>query len=62
MGINTPFSNSKTFEVSVKYHSVMIEVNKRLYMDEATLEKNDGFDQLKVDIQSLYGTLLSNYQ
>ena len=58
VGINTPFSNSKTFEVPVEYHSVMIEVNKRLYMNEQTLEKTDGFDQLKTDIQSLYDTLL----
>ena len=58
VGINTPFSNSKTFEVPVEYHSVMIEVNKRLYMNEETLEKTDGFDSLKHDIQSLYPILL----
>ena len=58
VGINTPFSNSKTFEVPVRYHSVMIEVNKRLYMNEQTLEKTDGFDRLKADIQSLYDKLL----
>lgn len=58
VGINTPFSNSKTFEVPVKYHSVMIEVNKRLYMNEETLEKTNGFDSLKQDIQSLYSNLL----
>ncbi len=58
IGINTPFSNSKTFEVPVEYHSVMIEVNKCLYMNEQTLEKTDGFDQLKADIQSLYEKLL----
>jgi len=34
VGINTPFSNSKTFDVPVEYHSVMIEVNKRVYMVE----------------------------
>lgn len=58
IGINTPFSNSKTFEVPVKYYSVMIEVNKRLYMNEQTLEKTVGFDSLKQDIQSLYPILL----
>ena len=57
VGINTPFSNSKTFDVPVEYHSVMIEVNKRLYMNEQTLEKTNGFDKLKVDIQSLYEKL-----
>ena len=57
VGINTPFSNSKTFQVPTDYHSVMIEVNKRLYMDEETLAKTDGFDRLRDDIQSVYGLL-----
>lgn len=58
VGVNNPFSNSKTFSVPGEYHSVMIEVNKKRYMDEHTLEKNDGFDRLKADIQSLYTILL----
>ena len=58
VGINKPFSNSKTFNVPMKYHSVMIEVNKRLYMNEQTLEKSDSFYKLKHDIQSLYNVLL----
>lgn len=58
VGINDPFSNSKTFSVPIKYHSVMIEVNKRLYMNEQTLDKIDSFYKLKHDIQSLYNLLL----
>jgi len=58
VGINSPFSNSKTFPVPTEYHTVMIEVNKRLYMKEETLEKTDGFMRLKDDIQSLYKILL----
>ena len=60
VGINTPFSNSKTFSVPSKYHSVMIEVNKKLYMNEQTLEKNEGFERLKKDIHSLYEVLLKD--
>lgn len=60
VGINTPFSNSKTFSVPVKYHSVMIEVNKSLYMDEHTLERTDGFWKLKNDIMLLYKLLLKS--
>ena len=45
VGMNEPFSNSKTFSVPIKYHSAMIEVNKRLYMDELTLEKNRRIQQ-----------------
>ena len=58
VGMNTPFSNSKTFSVPVEYHSVMIEVNKRLYMNEQNLEKTTGFSRLEHDIQSMYNVLL----
>ena len=58
VGINEPFSNSKTFSVPVRYHSVMIEVNKKLYMNEQTLEKAEGFERLKQDIQALYTDVL----
>ena len=54
IGINKPFSNSKTFPLPANsYHSVMIEVNKRLYMDEISLKKTSGFEKLQHDIQSL---------
>ena len=43
---------------STNRYSVMIEVNKKRYMDEHTLEKKDGFDRLKADLQSLYTILL----
>lgn len=58
VGINKPFSNSKTFSIPTEYNSVMIEVNKRLYMDEHTLEKKEEFIKLKGDIQSLYKILI----
>lgn len=58
VGINEPFSNSKTFSVPVKYHSVMIEINKRLYMDEETLEKTENFMWIHQILQSLYKMLL----
>jgi len=58
VGINTPFSNSKTFSVPTEYHTVMIEVNKKLYMNEDYLEKIDSFYRVKHDIQSLYRVLL----
>ena len=34
-------------------HSLQIEINKRLYMNEATLEKTAGFAQLQKNISSL---------
>ena len=42
----------------MKYHSVMIEVNKRLYMNEFTLEKTEGFYKLQQEIRALYNILL----
>ncbi|MBO4611565.1 MAG: N-formylglutamate amidohydrolase [Bacteroidaceae bacterium] len=58
VGINEPFSNSKTFPVPVEYHSVMIEVNKRLYMNEKKLQRTLGFIKLKHQLQALYDILL----
>jgi N-formylglutamate amidohydrolase len=57
VGINEPFSNSKTFDVPIRYHSLMIEVNKRLYMNERTLEQSDGFFKLREEIGSLLRNL-----
>lgn len=58
VGINNPFSNSKTFSVPTEYHTVMIEVNKRLYMNEDRLEKIDNFYKVKHEMQLLYQYLL----
>lgn len=38
VSINTPYSNSITPKCPFKYKSVMIELNKNLYMDTKTLE------------------------
>lgn len=38
-------------------HSLQIEVNRRLYMDEATLEKTSGFAKLQADIARLGAAL-----
>jgi N-formylglutamate deformylase len=34
-------------------HSLQIEINKRLYMDEATLQKTAGFAQLQRNLAEL---------
>lgn len=38
-------------------HSLQIEVNRRLYMNEDTLERNAGFDRLKRDIDILVAAI-----
>ena len=56
--LNKPFSNSKTIDTTTPYHSLMIEINKHCYMNEETLEKTDGFEKLRNEIQDLYKLLL----
>jgi N-formylglutamate deformylase len=34
-------------------HSLQIEINKRLYMDEGTLKKNEGFASLRSSLTEL---------
>ena len=58
VGLNNPFSNSKTFPGATDYHTLMIEINKRCYMNEETLERTAGFDKLHYELQSLYTLLL----
>lgn len=49
--VNTPFSGAITpmayYGKDKRVSSVMIEVNRRLYMNEKTMEKTAGFDETK---------------
>jgi N-formylglutamate deformylase len=38
-------------------HSLQIEIDRALYMDQRTLEKNAGFGQLKADLGALVDAL-----
>jgi N-formylglutamate deformylase len=39
-------------------HSIQVEINRKLYMDEATLAPHDGFDPLRRDLRALVERLL----
>lgn len=39
-------------------HSLQVEINKRLYMNEATLEKTAGFDALQADLTRMVEAVL----
>ena len=39
-------------------HALQIEINRALYMDEASLELHDGFERLRSDISCLIGALI----
>jgi len=62
VAVNRPFAG--TFVPSRYYHkdkrvsSIMIEVNRSLYMDEATGNRNDGFERIK----ALMGEFISGVQ
>jgi N-formylglutamate amidohydrolase len=38
-------------------HSLQIEINRRLYMNEDTLQPNDGFARLKQNLDTLVATI-----
>ncbi|MEZ0308564.1 MAG: N-formylglutamate amidohydrolase [Ramlibacter sp.] len=40
-------------------HSIQVEINRKLYMNEATREPNDGFDALRQNLRSLVEMLLA---
>lgn len=57
VALNHPYSNAIA-PAGYIGHSLMIEVSKRTYMDEQTLQKNEGFDSMKTTIDSVYRELL----
>ena len=58
MGINAPFSNAIAPETGYTYNSIMIELNKRVYLNEQTLDFNDNAPKLREQLASLYSLLL----
>lgn len=57
--LNYPYSNSIAPETDKEYHSLMIEVNKRCYMDEQNLSLNADHYKLTATLNSVYHTLLN---
>jgi N-formylglutamate deformylase len=57
VAINDPYKGvelvRKHGRPAERRHSLQIEVNRKLYMDEATLEVNAGFASLRTDIERL---------
>lgn len=58
---NKPYSNSITPLAAVPYHSMMIEVNKNLYLN-ADGSKRQEFGILQGQINSLYDYISNNYE
>lgn len=58
VGINEPYSNSETPDCPFQYQSMMLEVNKRTYMEEDTLHLKSN-TTFRRNIHELMITLLS---
>ena len=61
VGRNAPYAGGYTTEHYGRpgrgVHALQVEINRALYLDEATLELTAGFDALKRDIQRLFAAL-----
>ena len=63
--INEPFAGcyvpSKFLHQDKRVKSIMIEINRELYMDEATGEKNDSFGEIKSNICKLVNQIITRF-
>ena len=64
VGLNHPFKGAEIVtrhgDPAAGRHSLQIEINRGLYMDEARIEKSDAFPQLRRDIDRLIGTIVES--
>ena len=58
VGINEPYSNSETPDSSFPYQSMMLEVNKRAYMEDSSLHLRQN-TKFKCNVRAVFQTLLS---
>jgi len=63
--INKPFVGcyvpSKFLHREKRVKSIMIEINRKLYMNEATGEKNDSFGEIKSNIRKLVNQIITKF-
>ena len=59
--VNDPYKGSELIRAwsapQAGRHSLLVEINRRLYMNEDTFEKTDGFAKLQADIRHLIAEL-----
>jgi N-formylglutamate amidohydrolase len=64
VAVNDPFKGVELVRAfgrpAERRHSLQLEVNKRLYMDEATLRPHAGFATLQAQLMTLVDTLLAD--
>lgn len=58
---NNPYAGGYTTErygrPAARVHTLQIEINRALYLDEATLTRHEGFKALSADLSALFKTL-----
>jgi N-formylglutamate amidohydrolase len=58
---NAPYAGGYTTEFygrpQVRRHALQVEINRSLYLDEASLEPHDGFFRLKSDLERVFAAL-----
>ena len=59
--INDPFKGAELIErysdPAAGRHALQIEINRRLYLDEARIDKTAGFENLRADLSRLVATV-----
>lgn len=58
VGVNSPYAESISPTTGFVYSSLMIDVNKRTYLDEQTLKLNNNAIELRKQLSVLYSILL----
>lgn len=58
VGINEPYSNSLSPASAFPYHSIMIEVNKRIYMNSETFQLLPEVERFTRTVNDIYAALL----
>jgi N-formylglutamate deformylase len=63
--VNDPFKGVELVRAysnpAAGFHSLQLEVNKRLYMDQATLQKHAGFVRLQADLMALLDAIAERF-
>ena len=60
--VNHPYSNAIAPQTDFVYNSIMIEINKRIYMNEQTLELLDSASKVRAALNTLYELLLKYWE
>ena len=60
--VNHPYSNAIAPQTDFVYNSIMIEINKRIYMNEQTLELLDSASKVRAVLDTLYEILLKYWE